>query len=144
MINDRNSSKAWYLPELPVSNPKKDKIRLVFDLSAKYQNTSLNDKLLTGTDLMNRRNIVLLRLRKESIGIAADTEIDSLTVYSNISGRPFTKRGNCNLLHSGRCTNFIGSFNQGAKINTLEEPLKEFKIAWEFNPPKAPQFWRSL
>lgn len=39
----------WYVPHFGVYHPKKqDKIRVVFDCSAKYKETSLNDHLLQG------------------------------------------------------------------------------------------------
>lgn len=72
--NSESMNNTWYLPVFPVCHPKKDKVRLVFDSSAKYQNVSLNDKLLTGPDLMNRLRTVLIRFRKERVGIAADIE----------------------------------------------------------------------
>ena len=42
----------WYLPHHPVLN-KPGKTRVVFDCTAKYGGTSLNDQLLTGPDLIN-------------------------------------------------------------------------------------------
>ncbi|KAK7891878.1 hypothetical protein WMY93_023841 [Mugilogobius chulae] len=45
---------AWYIPHHGVYHPHKpDKIRVVFDGSARFQETSLNDHLLTGPDLTN-------------------------------------------------------------------------------------------
>jgi hypothetical protein len=47
---DQDSSKIlWYLPHHSVLNSHKpEKVRVVFDCSAKYSNTSLNDQLLQG------------------------------------------------------------------------------------------------
>jgi hypothetical protein len=47
---DQDSSKIlWYLPHHSVLNSHKpDKVRVVFDCSAKCSNTSLNDQLLQG------------------------------------------------------------------------------------------------
>ena len=44
----------WYLPHHPVFHPQKpEKVRVVFDCSAKYRIASLNDQLLQGPDLLN-------------------------------------------------------------------------------------------
>lgn len=49
-----DSSPAWYIPHHGVYHPHKPgKIRVVFNCSVKYQDTSLNDHLLTGPDLTN-------------------------------------------------------------------------------------------
>jgi len=56
---------TWYLPHHPVINSHKSKIRVVFDCAAKCRNTSLNDKLVSGPDLMNSLIGVLIRFRKE-------------------------------------------------------------------------------
>lgn len=65
----------WYLPHHPVFHPQKsDKVRVVFDCSAKYSGTSLNDQLLQGPDLTNTLVGVLTRFREEPIALTADIE----------------------------------------------------------------------
>ena len=53
---------------------KTGKTRVVFDWSAKFQETSLNDHLLTGPDLTNMLVGVLCRFRKGSIAVMCDVE----------------------------------------------------------------------
>ncbi|XP_024119462.2 uncharacterized protein LOC112140681 [Oryzias melastigma] len=66
---------AWYIPHHGVYHPHKpDKIRVVFDGSARYKDTSLNDHLLTGPDLTNALVGVLCRFRKGPIAIMCDVE----------------------------------------------------------------------
>lgn len=44
----------WYIPHHSVYHSKKpEKLRVVFDCSARFKGTSLNDYLLPGPDLMN-------------------------------------------------------------------------------------------
>ncbi len=58
-----------------VYHPRKpEKIRVVFDCSAKFETTSLNNHLLTGTDLTNALTGVLCRFREHKIAIACDVE----------------------------------------------------------------------
>ncbi|XP_037394566.1 uncharacterized protein LOC119263501 [Pygocentrus nattereri] len=67
--------KIWYIPHQGVYHPRKpDKIRVVFDCSAKYEGTSLNDYLLTGPDLTNGLTAVLCRFRKHPIAVMCDVE----------------------------------------------------------------------
>nr|XP_054587464.1 uncharacterized protein LOC129152993 [Nothobranchius furzeri] len=66
---------AWYIPHHGVYHPHKPgKIRIVFDCSAKYQETSLNDHLLTGPDLTNTLVGVLCRFRNGPIALMCDIE----------------------------------------------------------------------
>ena len=59
------SGKIWYMPHHGLYNAKKpEKIRVVFDCSARYQETSLNDQLLQGPDLTNTLFGVLTRFRQ--------------------------------------------------------------------------------
>ena len=75
----------WYLPHHPVFHPQKPgKIRVVFDCSAKYRNTSLNDQLLQGPDLTNSIVEVLSRFRQERVAFMSDVE----AMFHQVSVRP--------------------------------------------------------
>ena len=53
--------KTWYIPHHGVYHPNKpQKIRVVFDCSAKYKGISLNDTLLPGPDITNKLLGVLI------------------------------------------------------------------------------------
>ncbi|XP_056272262.1 uncharacterized protein LOC130195038 [Pseudoliparis swirei] len=70
-----NNQPAWYIPHHGVYHPHKPgKIRVVFDCSARFQDTSLNDHLLTGPELTNTLVGVLCRFRKGPIAIMCDVE----------------------------------------------------------------------
>ena len=64
----------WYLPHHGVYNVNKGKLRVVFDCSASFQGTSLNDQLLQGPDLTNSLVGVLLRFREHSVAFTGDVE----------------------------------------------------------------------
>lgn len=71
----KNEEECWYLPIFGVYNPKKpNQIRMFFYSSAKYHGQSLNSILLSGPDLTNSLHWVLLRCRKEKIGVTGDIE----------------------------------------------------------------------
>ena len=63
----------WYLPHHGVYHSKKpDKIRVVFDCSARHGSVSLNDHLPTGPDLINGFTGVLCRFQEHFHCIAID------------------------------------------------------------------------
>ncbi|KAL5011350.1 hypothetical protein ScPMuIL_009901 [Solemya velum] len=67
--------KTWYIPHHGVCNSKKpDKIRVVFDCSARYEGVLLNDCLLKGPDLTNDLVGVLCRFRQDSVAVVCDIE----------------------------------------------------------------------
>ena len=67
--------KTWYNPHHPVVNPHKPtKVRVVFDLAASYDGTSLNSKLLKGPDLFADLAGTLLRFRQKRVALDADIE----------------------------------------------------------------------
>lgn len=71
-IEERHS-KIWYLPHFGVVNPNKpNKLRIVFDASAKSNGFSLNDYLLSGPDLYNSLHTILLNFRIKRFAFTAD------------------------------------------------------------------------
>ena len=67
--------KTWYLPHHAVFHPAKPgKVRVVFDCSARYRGSSLNNKLLQGPDLTNSLVGILMCFREESVALMSDVE----------------------------------------------------------------------
>ena len=65
----------WYIPHHAVYNLKKSpNARIVFDCSATYNSTCLNDLLLQGPDLLNSLITVLCKFRERPVAIMADIE----------------------------------------------------------------------
>ena len=71
---NQSTGRTWYLPHHGVYHHRKDKFRVVFDCSAKYLGTCLNDVLLQGPDLTNNLTSVLLRFRTEPVALTSDIE----------------------------------------------------------------------
>ena len=66
-----DSKVTWYLPHRFVINPKKpDRLRRVYNASAKFMGQSLNDKIYTGPDLLSPLFGVLLRFGEGRIAMA--------------------------------------------------------------------------
>ena len=74
-IDELNNQPVWYIPHHGVYHPQKPtKIRVVFDCSARFQDMSLNDYLLTGPELTNALVGVLCRFRMAPIAVMCDIE----------------------------------------------------------------------
>ena len=70
------TGQLWYVPHHAVYHPRKpDKIRVVFDCSAKFQGVSLNSELLQGPDLANSLVGVLTRFRQKPVAFTDDVEL---------------------------------------------------------------------
>jgi len=66
---------CYYIPHHGVYHAKKeDKIRVVFDCSARFNGTALNDLLLKGPDLTNGLIAVLCRFRQHQVALTCDIE----------------------------------------------------------------------
>ena len=64
-----------YVPHHGVVNSNKPgKVRVVFDVAAQFQNTSLNKNLLKGPDYLNSLVGILLRFRRDNFAAMADIE----------------------------------------------------------------------
>lgn len=65
----------WYLPFFGIYHTQKpSQIRVVFDFSAQFEGTSLNDVLLSGPNMNNSLLGVLIRFRKNAVAITADIQ----------------------------------------------------------------------
>ena len=71
---DSEPGKSWYIPHHGVYHKVKKKIRVVFDCSATYRGSCLNEELLQGPDLTNLLLGVLIRFRREKVAFMADIE----------------------------------------------------------------------
>ena len=74
-VETKGFESRWYLPHHAVVHPRKpEKVRVVFDCSANFNGTSLNQQLLQGPDFLNNLVGVLRRFRKERIALVSDVE----------------------------------------------------------------------
>lgn len=72
---DGTHGEQWYIPHHGIYHPKKpEKLRVVFDCSAKYSSTSLNEHFLPGLDMMNNLMGILIRFRQHPIALTCDIE----------------------------------------------------------------------
>lgn len=72
---DGTQGERWYIPHHRIYHPQKPgKLRIVFDCSAKYCGTSLNEHLLPGPDMINNLTGILIRFRQHPIALLCDIE----------------------------------------------------------------------
>ena len=88
---DTHSSTPWYIPHHVVYHPCKEKIRVVFDCSARFQGQSLNDNLLVGPDLVNSLVGVLCRFRQYPVAVMCDIEKMFHQFYVNEQDHDFLR-----------------------------------------------------
>ena len=89
--SDATAGEVWYIPHFAVKHPKKEKLRVDFDCSAKYGGSSINDKLLQGTDLLISLLGILLWFRKEPIAVACDIEKMYYNFFDDEKDRDFLR-----------------------------------------------------
>ena len=74
-VQETEEDMQWYLPHHPVKHPHKPgKVRRVCNAASKFKGVSLNDKLLSGPDLLRNLVGIIFRFREHEIAITADIE----------------------------------------------------------------------
>ena len=87
-----DSTNVWYVPHHGVYHARKtDKLRVVFDCSARTDGVALNDLLLQGPDLTNALTGVLTRFRLEHIAIICDIEQMFFQFHVNAEHRDYLR-----------------------------------------------------
>ena len=88
---EMSSPSCWYLPHFPIVKLEKTttKVRIVFDCSAKYEGVSLNDAIYAGPKLQTELFDVLVRFRRNPIGIACDIKQMYLQIEIKEKDRPY-------------------------------------------------------
>ena len=73
-LHEQLPNNVWYLPHFPVVRMDKTttKVRIVFDCTAKCNGVSLNDMIYAGPKLQQDLFNVLVRFRRNPVGIACD------------------------------------------------------------------------
>ena len=73
-VYEKQPDSKWYLPHFTILKPNKatTKIRIVFDASAKYEGTSLNDMMYSAPKLQRELFDVLLRFRCHPTALVCD------------------------------------------------------------------------
>ena len=66
--------RTWYVPPPDVLNHNKGKIRVVFDCSSRYRGISINENLLSGSDLTNQLVEILIRFWVGPVAFMADIQ----------------------------------------------------------------------
>ena len=74
-LNENRDKLQWYLPHHPVINPHKpEKVRRKCNAVGKNHGVALNDKPLSGPDLLQSLIGIIFRFREHQIALSADIE----------------------------------------------------------------------
>eukprot|EP00112_Aurelia_sp_Birch-Aquarium-sp1_P016020 Seg3592.2 transcript_id=Seg3592.2/GoldUCD/mRNA.D3Y31 product="hypothetical protein" protein_id=Seg3592.2/GoldUCD/D3Y31 len=92
-FQEKENEKSWYLPHFAIVRPDKEttKTRIVFDASAKYNGTSLNDAICQGPKLQRDLVDVLLRFRRFPVALVCDIAEMYLRIGISPEDRQFHK-----------------------------------------------------
>ena len=90
--NLRDDEEFWFLPIFAVCHPRKHgQARVVFDSSAQFRGSSLNEVLLTGPNLTKSLLGALLRFRQEPVAVVADVQHMFYCFYVNREHRNYSR-----------------------------------------------------
>ncbi|KAA0188130.1 hypothetical protein HAZT_HAZT006533 [Hyalella azteca] len=113
------NNKSWYLSHHAVYHKQKNKIRVVFNCSLKFNGVSLNDILYQGPDLTNSLLGVILRFRQEPVAFMGDIE----KMFYRVKGLRTRK-----IIYA-----FLGSTDQASQRNTVSLFMfSERRRAWRW------------
>eukprot|EP00112_Aurelia_sp_Birch-Aquarium-sp1_P014565 Seg3156.4 transcript_id=Seg3156.4/GoldUCD/mRNA.D3Y31 product="hypothetical protein" protein_id=Seg3156.4/GoldUCD/D3Y31 len=92
-VQKKEKEKSWYLPHFAIVRPDKEttKTRIVFDASAKYNGTSLNDAICQGPKLQRDLVDVLLRFCRFPVALVCDIAEMYLRIGISPEDRQFHK-----------------------------------------------------
>ena len=138
----KEKEECWYLPIFGVYHPKKpNQLRGVFDSSAQFDGISLNNVLMSGPDSTNSLLGILLRFRKEKVGLIADIEKMFYSFYVREDHRNYLRflwyRNNYpseNMIEYRMCVHVFGNSPSPAvatyglrkTVQNSQEDVKEF------------------
>lgn len=130
-------NRIWYLPHFGVDNPRKKKLRLVFDAAATVNGKSLNDYLLQGPDLLQSLYGIMLRFRENRIGVTGDIRDMFLRIkirkedqnalrflWRDTDAQPTKHYAMTSLIFGANCSPFIAQFikNKNAQLFSKTKP----------------------
>ncbi|XP_063366074.1 uncharacterized protein LOC134654552 [Cydia amplana] len=120
---EESGNRIWVIPHFGVDNPRKKKLRLVFDCASISHGKCLNDYLLQGPDLLNSLYGIMLRFRENPIGITGDIRDMFLRIkireedqhalrflWRDSQDQPIKQYVMTSLLFGGNCSPFIAQF----------------------------------
>ena len=80
-LDGTKDERQWYVPHHRDNQPHKpEKVRRMCNAAAKYKKESLNDKLLTGPDLLQSLMGFFFRFKEHQIALTVDIEVMFLQV----------------------------------------------------------------
>ena len=73
--NETPTGKTWHISHHAVYHlSKPDKIHVVYDCSAEFEEKSINNELLQGPDLTNQIVSILIKFCEEKVAVIADVK----------------------------------------------------------------------
>ncbi|XP_061724327.1 uncharacterized protein LOC133530432 [Cydia pomonella] len=131
---EESGNRIWVIPHFGVDNPRKKKLRLVFDCASISHGKCLNDYLLQGPDLLNSLYGIMLRFRENPIGITGDIRDMFLRIkireedqhalrflWRDSQDQPIKQYIMTSLLFGGNCSPFIAQFIRDKNAQQFSE-----------------------
>lgn len=141
VINEGKVGEVWYIPHFAVTHPKKKSLRVVFDCSARFDGTAINDHLLQGPDHMNNLLGILLRFRQHNIAVTCDIQKMFYNFYVKEGDRDYLRflwfDKDLNIVEKRMCVHIFGATSSPAVATYGLRALASKNLA---KNPKATDF----